>query len=138
MNYMQLIQSTSFFCLVTVSLISCSGLTSRFGGKQDSAPANTAQQLIDTAKLQADMNNVLNSLASGKPDTNALKKAGSDVLTTASQVLSDSGIDKLYGNSNDPAIRAAAATLKKFRNATGATPAALDSMRKAADLLKAN
>jgi hypothetical protein len=120
--------------------MSCSGLTSRTDAKADAKPPSNdaVNQLIDTAKLHADINNVLNSIASGKPDTNALKTAGKDILTTTHNMLSDSGIDKLYGNSNDPAVKAAAETLKKLRNASGLTPAALDSLKKAADLLKTN
>ena len=57
-------------------------------------------------------------------------------LLDIQDLLSDSGIDKLYGNSPDPAVKAAAASLKKLRDASGLTPAALDSLKKAADLLK--
>lgn len=99
---------------------------------------DAVNQLIDTTKLKTDLNNVLNSIASGKPDTNVLKMTAKDVLTTTHDMLSDSGIDKMYGNSNDPAVKAAAEALKKFRNATGATPAALDSLRKAAAQLNNN
>ena len=108
-------------------------------GKDASAAGGDAvNQLMDTAALKSDMNNVLNGMASGKMDTNALKKAAKDYLSTSQKVLSDSGIDQLYGNSNDPAVKAAAETLKKFRNASGLTPDKLDSLKKAADLLKVN
>ena len=40
-------------------------------------------------------------------------------MTTDAKILSDSGIDKMYGNSNDPAVKAAADTLKKMRNGMG-------------------
>jgi len=145
---MQLIRSTALFCLAAFSLMSCSGLASRPGAQQNAAqssqqnaaPASTdaAAQLIDTGKLKGDINSLLNSIASGKPDTNALKTTAKDVLNTTNQMLSDSGIDKLYGNSNDPAVKAAAETLKKFRNATGLTPDRLDSLKKAANLLSTN
>ena len=102
------------------------------------SPTAAAQPLIDTAKLQSDMNSVLSSLASGKPDTAKLKAAGSDILSTTAKVLSDSGIDQLYGNSNDPAVKAAAAELKKLRGGLGITPASLDSIRKAAAQLNKN
>ena len=132
--------------------MSCSGLASRPGAQQNAAQssqqnaaqnatpasADAAAQLIDTTKLKGDINSLLNSIASGKPDTNALKTTAKDVLNTTNQVLSDSGIDKLYGNSNDPAVKAAAETLKKFRNATGLTPDKLDSLKKAANLLSTN
>jgi hypothetical protein len=149
---MQLIRSTAFFCLVAFSLMSCSGLASRPGAQQNAAQssqqnaaknatpasADAAAQLIDTTKLKGDINSLLNSIASGKPDTNALKTTAKDVLNTTNQVLSDSGIDKLYGNSNDPSVKAAAGMLKKFRNGTGLTPDQLDSLKKAANLLSTN
>jgi|GEM_PF-4073800 hypothetical protein len=113
-------------------------------GKQTGAGASTnsagasgdAALLIDTAKLKSDINGVLNSIASGKPDTTAMKKAAADILTTDAHVLSDSGIDQLYGNSNDPAVKNAAEALKKMRNAVGISSAALDSIRHAAATLK--
>jgi hypothetical protein len=151
---MQRILSTAFFCLVTFILMSCSGLTSRIAPpkniQQDAAtvagenpgsgtaqggaaiPADAAAQLIDTTKLKGEMNSLLNAVASGKTDTNLLKATAKDVLNTTDQMLSDSGIDKLYGNSNDPAVKAAAEALKKYRNGMGITPAALDSIKQAA------
>lgn len=98
--------------------------------------ANADKPLIDTTKLKSDLNDVLNGIASGTPDTNKLKAAASDILSTDAKVLSDSGIDQLSGNSNDPAVKAAAAELKKMRNAMGITPAALDSIKQAASTLK--
>jgi hypothetical protein len=62
----------------------------------------------------------------------------SDILSTDAKVLSDSGIDQLYGNSNDPAVKAAGDALKKMRNGMGITPDKLDSIRKAANQLKTN
>lgn len=107
-------------------------------GSSDNASSASVDQLIDTTRLKSDLNGMLNSIASGKPDTNLLKVAGKDILSTANRVLSDSGIDKLYGNSNDPAVRSAAEMLKKYRNATGLTPDKLDSLKKAANLLSTN
>ena len=134
---MRNIHSFPFFCLFALALTGCSGSASRSQATQvPAAPA--VDQLIDTTKLKTDLDNVLSSVASGKPDTNALKQAAKDVLTTTHDMLSDSGIDKLYGTSNDPAVREAAETLKKYRNGIGITPAGLDSMKKAADLLKTN
>jgi hypothetical protein len=161
---MPIIRSTTFICLAAFSLVSCSGLTSRFGPQKNAAqnaPPNAAQnsqqnagqsdaqnanpasadaaaQLIDTTKLKGDLNSLLNSVASGKPDTNVLKMTAKDVLNTTNQMLSDSGIDKLYGNSNDPSVKAAAEMLKKYRNGMGITPAALDSIRQAAARLNNN
>ena len=120
-------------------MAACHGVAGSGKGKNASAAGGDAvNQLMDTAALKSDMNNVLNGMASGKMDTNALKKAAKDYLSTSQKVLSDSGIDQLYGNSNDPAVKAAAETLKKFRNASGLTPDKLDSLKKAADLLKVN
>ena len=67
-----------------------------------------------------------------------MKNAASDLITTDATILSDSGIDKMYGNSNDPSVKAAANTLKKMRNGTGITPDKLDSLKKAAEQLKQN
>lgn len=119
----------------------CSAADSTIKKTDPKAAANSATGtnpalLIDTAKLKSDFNSVLNSIAGGKPDTAALKKAAGDILTTDAHVLSDSGIDQLYGNSNDPAVKSAAEALKKMRNGMGLTPAALDSIRKAAATLK--
>jgi hypothetical protein len=142
--------------------MSCSGLASRPGAQQNAAqsapqsagqggaesatpasatPASVdaASQLIDTTKLRGEMNSLLNSIAtSGKPDTDVLKMTAKDVLNTTNQMLSDSGIDKLYGNSNDPSVKAAAAMLKKYRNGMGITPAELDSIKQAAARLNNN
>lgn len=98
----------------------------------------TSSQLIDTTKLKSDFSDVLTSIASGKPDTTKLKNAASDIMTTDAKILSDSGIDKMYGNSNDPAVKAAANTLKKMRNGIGLTPGKLDSMKKEAEKLGSN
>ena len=97
---------------------------------------DNTNELMDTTKLKGDMNDMLNSVISGKPDTTKLKKAAGDIMTTDANMLSDSGIDKMYGNSNDPSVKAAAAALKKMRNGMGITPGKLDSMRKEADALQ--
>ena len=110
------------------------GASSGQNGSGKAADAGSAP--FDTAKLKADIGSVISAMESGHPDTNKLKAAGSDILTTTSDILSDSGIDKLYGNSDDPAVKQAAAMLKKYRDAMGITPAALDSIRKAAEQLK--
>ncbi len=126
---------------------SSAGSAQAAGGAGESAGASSGQNgsgkvadagsaPFDTAKLKADIGSVISAMESGHPDTNKLKAAGSDILTTTSDILSDSGIDKLYGNSDDPAVKQAAAMLKKYRDAMGITPAALDSIRKAAEQLK--
>ena len=104
----------------------------------DAKTPGDANPLIDTTKLKSEINGVLSSLSSGQPDTAKLKAAASDILSTDAKVLSDSGIDRLYGNSNDPAVKAAGDALKKMRNDMGLTPDKLDSLRKAASQLKTN
>ena len=57
-------------------------------------------------------------------------------MTTDAGILSDSGIDKMYGNSNDPSVITAKNALKKMRDGMGITPDKLDSIKKAAAQLK--
>lgn len=106
--------------------------------KKSSSQASdeTSSPLIDTTKLKSDFSDVLTSVATG--DTTKLKNAAGDIMTTDAKILSDSGIDKMYGNSNDPSIKAAANTLKKMRNGIGLTPDKLDSIKKEAEKLKSN
>lgn len=92
--------------------------------------------MVDTTKLKTDMNDLLNSIATGNPDTTKLKNAASDFLTTDATILSDSSIDKMYGN--DPQAKEAAGLVKKWRDKMGITPAQLDSIKKAAASLKQN
>lgn len=130
---------TRFILPLTLCLLfSCNG--ANYVSSQQSAAAaaaaNPNKPLIDTTKLKSDLNDVLNGIASGKPDTNKLKAAASDILSTDATVLSDSGIDQIGGNSNDPAVKSAVEELKKMRNAIGITPASLDSIRRAAATLK--
>jgi hypothetical protein len=100
-------------------------------GQAQKAANDPSNMLVDTEKLKQDIGNVISSMdARHPPDTNALKAAASDILTTDANVLSDSGIDQL-GDKNDPAAKQAQAELKKMRNAMGLTPAKLDSIRKA-------
>jgi hypothetical protein len=134
------LKSTALFCLVAWSLISCSNPATQAIDKANAATKTPdgASLLIDTSKLKSEINGVLGSLASGQPDTAKLKAAAGDILSTDAKVLSDSGIDRLYGNSNDPAVKAASDALKKMRNGMGLTPDKLDSIRKAAGQLKTN
>jgi hypothetical protein len=109
-------------------LVSCTG---HVGGAAQKAANDPSKMLADTQKLKQDIGTIMRSMdAQHPPDTNALKTAASDVLTTDATVLSDSGIDQL-GDKNDPAAKQAQAELKKMRNAMGLTPAKLDSIRKA-------
>ena len=84
--------------------------------------------------MKLDMSAVTD-LLNGKTDTNKLKKAAADILTTDAAILSDSGISKMYGNSNDPAVNTAKNALIKMRNSMGITPGKLDSMKKSAAVL---
>ena len=68
-------------------------------------------------KIKADVNAVIQSVGTGQPDVERLKEAGSDILSTAAALLSDSGIDGL-------------------REKLGLDGNALDGLRKAADELK--
>jgi hypothetical protein len=115
-------------------LMACSGITP----SRQASSGNMSKQIIDTGKLKSDINNLVESFTSGKPDTNKLKAVGADILSTTATVLSDTGISNMYGNSNDPAVNTAKNILIKMRNATGITPAALDSIRKAAATLQGN
>jgi hypothetical protein len=134
---------TRFILPLTLSLLfSCNG-ANYVSSEQNAAAAaatgaNPDKPLIDTQKLKSDLNDVLNSISSGKPDTNKLKAAASDILSTDATVLSDSGIDQFGGNSNDPAVKSAVEALKKMRNSIGITPDKLDSIKKAANQLTAN
>jgi hypothetical protein len=126
-----------FLFFVIILFASCGNLSSKQKAAAiDSANKDkVASRLIDTAKIRSDMNNVMDAItsaANGKqPDTNKLKTTAADVLSTAAAVLSDSGIDKMGGNSNDPSVQSAKNMLVRMRNSSGITPAALDSMKKA-------
>jgi hypothetical protein len=115
-------------------LVSCTGHGR--GTAAGSSPGDPGKMPLDTEKLKQDIGNVIKAMdGRHPPDTNVLKAAASDVLTTDADVLSDSGIDQL-GDKNDPAAKAAQDALKKMRNAMGLTPAKLDSIRKAGASLK--
>jgi hypothetical protein len=135
---MSRLKSTALFWLVAwalITLISCSNPQAK---TTNAATPDAVSPLIDTTKLKSDLNAVLGSLSGGKPDTAKLKAAASDILSTDAKVLSDSGIDQLYGNSKDPAVKSASDALKKMRDGMGITPDKLDSIRNAANLLKSN
>jgi hypothetical protein len=86
--------------------IAKSDSTSTEKKSSSSSSDETSSPLMDTTKLKSDLSDIITSVASGKPDTTKLKNAASDIMTTDAKILSDSGIDKMYGNSNDPAVKA--------------------------------
>jgi hypothetical protein len=109
-------------------------------------------------RIKADVNAVIQSVSNGQqPDMERLKEAGSDILSTASSFLSNSGIDGLTGSggaagagggsgllgnaaapagAGDGAAEAAGGILKKLRDGLGLDGNALDGLRRAADELK--
>jgi hypothetical protein len=97
-----------------------------------------AKTPIDTVVLQKDLNTLLTGIVTGKMDTTALKQIAARTGMTTQQMLSDSGINALYGNSGDPSVKAAGDMLKKLRDGIGLTPDKLDTLKKAADLLNSN
>lgn len=113
-----------------IILSACSSGGFKVNPASQSKAAVEQSPLADTAKIKSDVNDIVNSITTGEPDTNKLKAAASDILLKDASILSDSGIDKLTGK--DPSAKDAGAMLKKFRDATGLMPAALDSIRKAA------
>jgi len=113
-----------------IILSACSGGGIKLNPASQAKAAAEQSPLADTSKIKSDINDIVNSVTSGAPDTNKLKAAASDILSKDASILSDSGIDKLTGK--NPSANEAGAILKKFRDATGLTPAALDSIKKAA------
>jgi hypothetical protein len=104
-------------------------------------------------RIKADVNAVIQSVSNGQqPDMERLKEAGSDILSTAASLLSNSGIDGLTGNGggsgllggggapagagDGAAAEAAGGIFKKLRDGLGLDGNALDGLRKAADELK--
>ena len=142
-----------FYCIVMISLL-FAGCNSSSGNKLISDTSNVTagknnatdnshndasvvnDGMFDSTKLKSDLNDIISSVASGNPDTTKLKNAASDIMTTDAKILSDSGIDKMYGNSNEPSVIAAKNALKKMRDGMGITPDKLDSIKKAAAQLK--
>ena len=119
-----------FFACLLLILLSCSTGSNKPTSTDQTTSIDKQSPLDDTAKIKSDINDMVNSITSGQPDTNKLKAAASDLLSKDASILSDSGIDKLTGQ--DPSAKEAGNMLKKFRDATGLTPAALDSIKKVA------
>jgi hypothetical protein len=130
-----------FFAIILFS--SCGNLSSK---QKMAVTADTVKKnnvvspLIDTGKTKSDMNNVMDAFKNVSnrtlPDTNKLKATAADVLSTTASVLSDTGIAKMGSNNNDPSVQSAKNTLVRMRNASGISPAALDSMKKAVQELQ--
>ncbi|MDB5156018.1 MAG: hypothetical protein JWR50_725 [Mucilaginibacter sp.] len=122
------------FVLSAFLLYACHSGDSTTSLKVPVATGNSTKRLTDTNKLKSDMGNMMNSIVDAQQgkaaDTNKLKAAMSDMGAATTSILSDSGIDKMGGSSNDPAVKTAKDAMKKMRNGLGITPAALDSMKK--------
>jgi hypothetical protein len=129
-NTMENIRYSLFLACPLLILLSCSTGSSKTKSADQTTSVDKQFPLEDTAKIKSDINDMVNSITSGQPDTNKLKAAASDLLSKDASILSDSGIDKLTGK--DPSAKEAGDILKKFRDATGLTPAALDSIKKVA------
>jgi hypothetical protein len=103
-------------------------------------------------RIKADVNAVIQSAASGQPDLEKLKEAGSDILNTAASLLSNSGIDQLTGGGaaaqtagggaatqtagGGAAAHTAGDIVKKLRDGLGLDSHALDGLKQAAEELK--
>ncbi len=113
----------------------CAGKQRMQPGPADPVTTNL-QQIMDTGKIKSEVNELINGISTGKPDTAKMKTVGADVLSATASILSDTGISAMYGNSNDPSVKEAGDILKKMRNAMGITPDKLDSMKKAAEHIR--
>ncbi len=100
----------------------------------DQLPTGTNGSPIDTQRIKADIDTVMQSMATGNPDTEKIKAAGSDLLNTAASILSNHGIDQLTGS--DPSAKAAGGIMEKLRDAVGLDGHALDGLKQAAEELK--
>ena len=126
---MKLLKCILLLAYSVIILSACSPGSSKTNSANQSQSATEQSPLADTAKIKSDITDMVNSISS-EPDTNKLKAAASDILSKDADILSDSGIDKLTGK--DPSAKEAGDIIKKFRDATGLTPTALDSIKKAA------
>ncbi len=116
------------FIFAAMTVLSCSMSGNKTAPASQSKSGDEQTVIADTTKIKSDISDIVNSMTSDKPDTTKLKKAASDIMSTDVSILSDSGINKLTGN--DPSAKQAGEILKKLRDASGLTPAALDSMKK--------
>ncbi|HTR28298.1 MAG TPA: hypothetical protein VMH27_03455 [Puia sp.] len=97
---------------------------------------------FNTDRIKADIDTVMQSIATGNPDTEKIKEAGSDLLNTAASILSNTGIDHLTGGdtagqtAGGTSAQAAGEIVKKLRDGLGLDGHALDGLRQAAEELK--
>ncbi|HVS95755.1 MAG TPA: hypothetical protein VHE54_04685 [Puia sp.] len=102
----------------------------------DQTPAGPASGPINTDRIKTDMDIVMQSIASGNPDTEKIREAGSDLINTAASILSNQGIDHLTGDGAPE--EAAGGILKRLRDGLGLDGHALDGLKQAAEQLKTN
>jgi hypothetical protein len=106
-------------------------------GLFDQTPGGPGNDPINTERIKADINTVMQSIATGNPDTEKIKEAGSDLLNTAASILSDHGIDQMAGGAGGGASEeAAGGILKKLRDGLGLDGNALNGLKQAAEELK--
>jgi|GEM_PF-4453252 len=103
-------------------------------GLFDQTSTGPANGPINTDRIKTDVETVIQSIASGNPDTEKIKEAGSDLLNTAASILSNQGIDQLTGGGASE--ETAGGILKRLRDGLGLDGHALDGLRQAAEQLK--
>ena len=103
-------------------------------GLFDQTPTGPANGPINTDRIKADIDTVIQSVAGGNPDTEKIKEAGSDLLNTAASILSNQGIDQLTGDGAPE--EAAGGILKRLRDGLGLDDHALYGLKQAAEQLK--
>ena len=103
-------------------------------GLFDQTPGGPGNDPINTERIRADINTVVQSIATGNPDTEKIKEAGSDILNIAASILSNHGIDQITGGGASE--EGAGGILKKIRDGLGLDGNALDGLKQAAEELK--
>ncbi|HEV9037937.1 MAG TPA: hypothetical protein VGQ51_14980 [Puia sp.] len=103
-------------------------------GLFDQTPTGPANDPLNTNRIKTDIETVIQSMASGNPDTEKIKEAGSDLLNTAASILSNQGIDQLTGGGAPE--EAAGGIFKRLRDGLGLDSHALDGLKQAAEQLK--
>src|SRR5579872_6992274 len=103
-------------------------------GLFDQTPTGPGNDPINTQRIKADIDTVMQTIATGNPDTEKIKEAGSDLLNTAASILSNPGIDQLTGGGAPE--QAAGNIVKKLRDGLGLDGHMLDGLRQAAEEFK--